>query len=313
MTQIIPRPMLACAIQESQFPTLRFPFLASPKIDGYRAINYLPEGSPTSIALARSGKRHPCHAIQDAFAKLPSYAFDGELTVPGLDFNTAGGLLRRTDYSGPFQFSIFDIADGPLANLPFANRLEVLKGLSVDLPPWAKVLRQEWIENIEQLLAFEQECLDLGYEGICLRLPSAPYKHNRGTLRDQTLLKLKRFASAEARVLSVEPRYENQNPQEFTPLGYTERSTNAENLVPTNVLGTLHVEGINGQYAGVRFSIGTFLGLSDWDKIQLLKNPPIGQVCSYKFFLHDAKDAPRHPVFLGFRPDFDREAPNDKS
>lgn len=298
-----PRPMLACAIEEADFPRLRFPFLASPKIDGYRAVAF------QSTAYARSGKVHPNHNVQKLFRDLPQVGLDGELTVPGLDFNTGGGLLRRYDYSGAFLFSIFDISAEPFSNLPFANRLEMLKGLAEDLPPWAKILRQEWIENVEQLLAFEQECLSLGYEGVCLRAPYAPYKHNRGTLRDQTLLKLKRFASAEARILSVEPRYENQNPQTFTPLGYSERSTNAENLVPTNLLGTLHVEGINGQYAGVRFSIGTFLGLNDWDKIQLLKNPPIGQVCSYKFFLHDAKDAPRHPVFLGFRPDFDREEP----
>lgn len=298
----LPRPMLACAIEESFFPSLRFPFLASPKIDGYRAINV------ASTAISRSGKRHPCDAVQAAFKSLPPDLFlDGELTIPGLDFNTAGGLLRRADYSGSFQFSIFDIAGEPFASLPFANRLEILKGLAESLPPWAKILRQEWIENSQQLLAFEQECLQLGYEGVCLRAPYAKYKHGRGTLRDQTLLKLKRFSSAEAEILSVEPRYENQNPQDFSPLGYSERSTCAENLVPTNVLGTLHVRGINGVYSGVEFSIGTFLGLSEWDKIQLLKNPPIGQICSYKFFLHDAKDAPRHPVFIGFRPDFDQD------
>lgn len=301
----IPRPMLACAIEEPQFKYLRFPLIASPKIDGYRAISF------HGAAISRSGKQHPCRAIQAAFETLAKFpvGLDGELTIPGMDFNTAGGFLRRADYTGAFRFSIFDIA-GALGNLPFANRLEILKGLAEDLPPWAKILRQEWIENIDQLLAFEAECLELGYEGICLRLPSASYKHGRGTFRDQTLMKLKRFSTAEAKILRVVPRMENLNPLERSPLGYAERSSNAENLVPTDILGAFEVVGINGIYKDVPFSIGTFLGLDETDKRRLLREPPIGKICSYKFFQHDAKDAPRHPVFIGFRPDFDMEENN---
>lgn len=299
---LLPRPMLAGALQESQLNRLRFPLIASPKIDGYRAIAY------HGVAISRSGKHHPCLAIQDAFKTLREFTegLDGELTIPNMDFNTAGGFLRRADYTGAFRFSIFDIA-GALGNLPFANRLEILKGLAEDLPPWAKILRQEWIENIEQLLAFESECLELGYEGICLRSPSSPYKHGRGTFRDQTLLKLKRFSTAEAKILRALPRMENLNPLERSPLGYAERSSNAENLVPTDILGAFEVVGVNGVYKDVPFSIGTFLGLDETDKRRLLREPPIGKICTYKFFQHDAKDAPRHPVFIGFRPDFDQD------
>lgn len=291
----VPRPMLASALEEKDLASIQWPMLGSYKVDGYRC--HLHNGK----AYARSGKLHPCRAVQK-WASQITYPLDGELIVPGKDFNEAGGLLRRAEYSGPFEFLIFDLMqDG----LKAQERFQFLISVQASLPSNCKLLSQVWLENLDQLKGFENEALELGFEGIVLRKPGALYKHGRGTLRDQIMLKLKRFKTAEARVLSVEPRMYNSNEAEQSPLGYTERSSAKAGLVPTNVLGKLNVVGLNGQFKGVHFSIGNFDGLTDDEKIQLLARPPLDQVLTYKYFPQGLLDRPRHPVFLGWRPTWD--------
>lgn len=300
-----PRPMLASALTDSSLEQVRWPKLVSFKVDGYRC--QLKDGR----AYARSGKLHPCKAVQE-WAKQFNLPLDGELVVPGQDFNKAGGLLRRADYTGPFEFLIFDLVqDG----LKAQERYQLLQHSQASWPSNCKLLTQWWVEDKEALLKLENQALQMGFEGLVLREPGALYKHGRGTLKDQIMLKLKRFRTAEARVLGVEPRKFNSNPAQRTPLGYTERSTEASGLLETNVLGKLHCIGLNGPFAGAKFSIGNFDGLTDQDKIQLLAEPPINKILTYKYFPEGVLDRPRHPVFLGWRPEWDLplEAEDDKA
>lgn len=290
-----PRPMLATALDDKTLEQVAWPMLGSYKVDGYRC--QLKDG----VAYARSGKPHPCKAVQ-AWAKTIPYPLDGELIVPGVSFNQAGGLLRRADYSGPFKFLIFDLVqDG----LKAQERFQFLQSIQSSLPTNCKLLSQVWLSSLQEALDFESEALTLGFEGIVLRKPGALYKHGRGTLRDQTMLKLKRFKTAEAKVLSVEPRMFNSNTAQQTPLGYTERSTAKDGLLETNVLGKLNCVGLTEPFKDIHFSIGNFDGLTDQDKIQLLAEPPIGAICTFKYFPEGILDKPRHPVWLAWRPDWD--------
>lgn len=295
------RPMLAGRIEKED--KIRFPKLGSLKIDGYRAIYSSGE------FFARSGKLHQAPAIR-ALAKdlqkrgLPD-GLDGELTIPGKSFNEAGGLLRREDYSGEIFFQIFDLMqDG----LKAQERFQFLAALSSKFPTNVSLLDQVWLKNLEDMRSFENDALASGAEGIVLRDPGALYKHGRGTERDQVMLKIKRFKSAEALILSAEPRMKNLNEQERTPLGYAERSTAKENLVETDILGKLNVIGLNGQFKNKEFSIGNFDGLIDEEKRFYLKNSKeelLGKIITFKYFPEGVLDRPRHPVFIGFRPDFD--------
>lgn len=291
-----PRPMLAGDLDGS-FAQVKWPKLASAKIDGYRCLIW------NRKAWTRSGKLHPCRALQ-AWAEQIPWNLDGELIVPGEDFATGGGKLRRADYQGPWLYLVFDLLqDG----LNAQERYTWLRQIEKEFPPSFQLLPQIWLEDTKSAEALESEVLQVGFEGLCLRDPWAKYKHGRGTLKDQALLKLKRFKTAEAKVLGVEPRMHNLNEAELSPLGYTERSTAKEGLVETQVLGKLHCLGLNGPFQGREFSIGTFDGLSDWDKTELLANPPVGQICTFKYFPQGLKDKPRHPVWLCWRPDWDLE------
>lgn len=300
----VPRPMLATALEDQDLDRLQFPLLGSPKIDGYRGLFW------KGRFYARSGKLHPCPAIQ-ALGKRMSEAglpdLDGELIVPGESFNTGGGKLRRLDYTGPVGFLVYDLLND---GLPFLNRWELYSHL--EKVPGLEYVTQVWLENKTQLLDFENTCLAGGFEGVVVRKPSALYKHGRGTLHDQIMLKLKRFHTAEARVLELLPRMHNENPQETSPLGYAERSSAKEGLLETNILGRIKVQGLNGPFKDQVFHIGTFDGLTEDDKIQELRaGTLLGKVITYKYFPTGAKDRPRHPVYICERPDWDREEEQD--
>lgn len=300
----VPRPMLATALEDKDLDGLHFPLLGSPKIDGYRGLFW------KGKIYARSGKLHPCPAVQALGKKMREANLpdlDGELIVPGESFNTGGGKLRRLDYTGPVGFLVYDLLND---GLPFLNRWELYSHL--EKVPGLEYVSQVWLENKSQLLDFENACLAGGFEGVVVRKPSALYKHGRGTLRDQIMLKLKRFATAEARVLELLPRMHNENPQETSPLGYAERSSAKEGLLETNILGRIKVQGLNGPFQGQVFHIGTFDGLTEDDKIQELRNQTLqGKVITYKYFPTGAKDRPRHPVYICERPDWDREEEQD--
>lgn len=300
----VPRPMLATALEDKDLDGLQFPLLGSPKIDGYRGLFW------KGKIYARSGKLHPCPAVQELAKKMREAGLpdlDGELIVPGESFNTGGGKLRRLDYTGPVGFLVYDLLND---GLPFLNRWELYSHL--EKIPGLEYVTQAWLENKSQLLDFENACLAGGFEGVVVRKPSALYKHGRGTLRDQIMLKLKRFATAEARVLELLPRMHNENPQETSPLGYAERSSAKEGLLETNILGRIKVKGLNGPFKGQVFHIGTFDGLTEDDKIQELRNQTLlGKVITYKYFPTGAKDRPRHPVYLCERPFWDREEEQD--
>lgn len=298
------RPMLAGRIENLSL--LNYPFLGSPKIDGYRGIY------SDGAFFTRSGKRHPSPAVASLAKRIKESGIteilDGELIIEGESFNDAGGLLRRGDYAGAVTFLVFDLMH---EGLNAQERYQLLSALSEKFPSGVKLLKQTWIPDEKTLLSFEDACLSAEYEGVCLRNPFARYKHNRGTMKDQTLLKLKRFSTAEARIISVIPRYHNENPLEESPLGYAERASNKENLIETDLLGAFEVVGITEPFKDVPFLIGTFNGLTDEDKRNLLSNPPLNEIVTFKYFPTGGKEKPRHPVFLSFRPDWDVEQKGD--
>src|SRR5690606_5448014 len=66
----------------------------------------------------------------------------------------------------------------------------------------------------QEVLEYETHCLKMGYEGLILRNPDAPYKFGRSTLKEGSLLKLKRYEDAEAIVVSLEEAMHNDNEAE---------------------------------------------------------------------------------------------------
>jgi DNA ligase-1 len=179
----------------------------------------------------------------------------------------------------------------------FAERVACLPAYTQPGGP-ITIVPQVWVDSPATLLGLEQHWLEQGYEGVILRDPQGKYKHGRSTLKEAGLLKLKRFTDGEAEVIGFEELMHNENAAKTDALGHTERSTSKAGLRPAGTLGALLVRDLA---TGVEFSIGTGLSASDRDTIWADRGALLGRLVKYKAFNIGAYDAPRFPVFLGFR------------
>lgn len=285
------RPMLAC---DADLSKLRFPLLASPKLDGVRAI------VRNGIVYSRSNKPIPNAYVQKLFNGYEH--FDGELIVGS---PTAHDVYRQTvshvmshDKEGfDVAFYVFDHVARPLEI--YVHRHPFV-GPHPYQPP-AVPLEQKWIEDLPALIGYEEKCLTLGYEGLILRDPDAPYKMGRSTVKEGYLLKLKRFKDAEAVVIGFEERMKNENEATVSELGRTKRSSHRAGKTGRGDLGAL----VCKTDEGVEFAIGTGFSDSERSEIWAHQDVYLARRAKFKFFPVGVKEAPRHPVFLGWRDERD--------
>jgi len=287
------KPMLAGT---ADLAKLKLPLLGSPKLDGIRAI--IVDG----IVVSRNLKPIPNRHIQAIFGKDFLNGLDGELIVGD---PTAKDAFRQTS-SGVMSiegepdamFHVFDCCRRPQA--PYLSRLQeacdVVTGSGRSL-----IVEQEMLTTMTELDVYEAEQLARGFEGVMLRHHASPYKHGRGTVSKQDLLKLKRFEDAEAVVIGFEELMHNSNEATIGLLGQTERGHSKDGMVGMDTLGALKARGLNGPFTGVEFNIGTGFDAATRALIWAARESWLGRVVKYKFFPIGSKDAPRFPVFLGER------------
>lgn len=289
------KPMLA---SPADLDKLKFPLLASPKLDGIRAA--VVDGK----LLSRSLKQIPNRNIFKALSKLHYSGLDGELIVgyptdKDVYRNTTSGVMGVT---GEPKWSYY-VFDDFSCEFEFDTRLGRAKTriqqmhTEQDANETVHLHEHKWIENADELLKYEGECVGLGYEGLILRAPRGPYKFGRSTPNEGWMLKLKRFEDSEAEVLGIEEEMHNANTAETNELGRTKRSTAKAGLVGKGTMGALIVRDVK---TGVEFNIGS--GFTAHDRAEAWKP---GELVKYKFFPVGVKDKPRHPVFLGRRSKLD--------
>jgi len=284
------KPLLAATVESIH--ALRYPLLASHKLDGIRALVM------NGCVMSRSMKPIPNMHVQDLFGKL-NY-FDGELIVGPANANdvyrqTSSGVMSR-DGTPKVVYHVFDHLW--LLNDHYYRRFAEVYAPD-DLP--VEIVMQELVANPEELLDFEAESINLGYEGVMLRDPNGRYKQGRSTLNESILLKLKRFADDEGVCVGFEELMHNANEAKLNELGYTERSSHKANQVPTGRLGSLIVE-----WRERVFHIGTGFTDAQREEIWANRTKYEHQLVKFKYLPVGVKDLPRHPVFMGWRSAIDR-------
>lgn len=285
------KPMLA---SDADLDKLRFPLLASAKLDGVRAV--VKDG----VVLSRSLKPIPNEYVQNRLKHLKH--FDGELIVGDPRSktcyrDTVSGVMSKEGMPDVY-FYVFDHVEQPTVKYT-----ERKKAIYVENSPMniVRVHDQHLITCLKTLLECEQRMLDQGYEGLILRDPDGHYKYGRSTAKEGLLLKLKRFVDAEFKVIGFEERMENQNEAKTNELGRTARSSHKANKVGRGDLGALVLE----HPEGFTFNVGT--GFTDADRAMVweARDKFLGRLAKVKYFAIGMKDAPRHPVFLGWRDERD--------
>lgn len=290
------KPMLAVEAPKD----IKFPVYASAKLDGIRAV------VKDDMLLSRTLKPIPNGYVQDALGQALFNGLDGELTVgPANDKNvmqaTTSGVMSR-EGEPDFTFWVFDFWNNP--TMGYGERLRLMERAFKDGAlasyPRIKLLRQVIVNSESELRAFEATTLEQGFEGVMIRSPLGTYKFGRSTAREGYLLKVKRFADGEAVVIGVEELMHNANEATLDELGYTKRSTHQAGKVAMGTLGALRVRDLS---TDIEFNIGTGYTAAQraelWAMFQ--NGTLLGRIAKYKHFEVGVKEAPRFPVFQGFR------------
>lgn len=284
------KPLLAHTVTD--FEAIRFPVLASPKLDGVRCI------VRNGVAMTRSLKPIPNLHARKILAALPD--LDGELicghpTAPGV-FATSQSAVMTIEGQPDVALWAFDIPGGVD---PFADRLAAVSRIAAREPfGIVRLVQHVKICSTTELAEYESDVVAAGYEGVMIRDPQGEYKFGRSTEKQGILGKIKRFEDAEAEILSVAELQRNENAAETNALGHTERSTAAAGLVAGGTLGALIVRAAGWSES---FGIGTGFTAAQRAELWADRDSLIGQTVKFKFQPSGAQDAPRFPVFLGFR------------
>jgi len=261
-------PMLAAKVTAAE---VRFPVYASAKLDGVR-------GRIVGGKLqTRSGKPIPNAFTMDRFSDAALEGFDGELIVGAPNakdvFRATSAATANKKFRPDVKFYVFD--NGADVR-PFVERYEAL---ATD-HPHVVILQQRLIKTEAELVAFEEEMLALGFEGLILRSPRGAYKNGRSTVSEGGMLKMKRFVDSEAVVVAVE---EGEG-------------------ACAGRMGQLLVRDVT---TGVEFRVGSGFDFADRDYFWRNAGAVAGRMIKYKYFPVGVKTAPRHPVYLGTREAWD--------
>lgn len=315
------KPLLA-ATADADLSKLRYPVLASPKLDGIRCV--MRDGK----ALSRKLKPIPNDFVRNWCESCLPDGLDGELMLRDhrTPFNEVSSAIMSKAGEPDFVFMAFDLLDGqrwkePEA-IPFEQRLVGIRDIirrrdrqgsgvgGQQFPsagPRLIEVPQEHVTSEDELRAIVARHLDAGYEGTMVRDPNGIYKFGRSTLKEGILLKIKPFVDEEAVVIGVVEQMHNTNEAEVDNLGHTKRSSAKAGKVGKGVLGALRCRTVTD---GVEFEIGT--GFTDeqrrsiWERNE---HPAVDDILGRQVkFKHQPPpggrkpgEAPRFPVFLGFR------------
>jgi DNA ligase-1 len=233
----------------------------SEKLDGVRAY-----WTGTQF-LSRLGNVY--HAPQWFLERLPSVPLDGELWCGRKKFQRCVSIARRQDKSDMWRELTYVVFDAPAMDAPFEERLAfVERHMQAELPRHARHHAHARCTGIEHLKAELARVEALGGEGLMLRQPGSRYEVGRSS----TLLKVKSFRDAEARVV-----------EHIAGAGRHKGR-----------LGALGVAMADG----TRFSIGT--GFSDAER---RSPPPIGAIVTFRYQELSDAGVPRFPSYVGVRDD----------
>lgn len=302
--------MLASDLDETK---LRFPIEAQPKIDGVRGGNL--NGVFTGRSLKPFGNEYIC----EFFGQEIFEGFDGELAA---EHECHPDLCRLTTsatstHAGEpwLMWHVFDYITPETELLEYwlrykamNQRVATIKSLHPELGVHLRVVPSKTVYSLEELLQFEEECIDKGYEGIIVRDPYGKNKQGRSTIREMGLLRKKQFQIDEALVTGVEEGQTNLNEAVRDARGYIERSTHKANMVPNGKVGTLLCIDLKTKKP-IRVSAGR---MNHDERERYLREPHliINQIIKYQNFAHGVKDAPRQATFQCIRSkdDMDPEA-----
>ena len=296
------KPMLA-PNEKIDITTLKYPLLASYKLDGIRCI--FKDGQLYSRAL----KQFPNIKLRERFAYLAKLCqanniiLDGELLAKSLTFNELSGITRQLDKELPKDlfFYCFDSIKCEDYDAPFNDRVvNTQKFITQIEQQYVSLLSQNLITEHIKIQELYEKALEFGCDGLILRAPNGRYKFGRGTIKEGLIYKMKPFMTFDAKIIGIIQATEVREGAEkkINELGRSVTSKKIADRVLIEKAAAFIV-----MYEGKELKVT--IAMTDEEKEDVWKNQSkyLGRIIEYKGMLVGAKDLPRHPVYIRMRDD----------
>lgn len=269
-------------IEDEFLEKLPYPLAGSPKLDGFRCL--VVNGIPHTSSMSPFQNKHVCNVFKD-YPELSG--LDGELLVGAPNspdaFHNSSGPLRRFEGKPDFKFYVFD----QITEENYSDRW--LEKELPTYPQFVSVLPQRLLRNPDDVLSYEKEMLEEGYEGAMIRSLTGKYKQGRCTFKDLNIFKRKPFVDCEAVVIDILEAYEDDRE---TPKG------------------TIGAFALYSPLWEKPFTAAPGKGFTSEMKLSLWNNRHtiVGnrEAVTVKYQKHGSREAPRLPSVIKIRPSWDR-------
>jgi len=285
-------------LEDSQLSALRYPVVGSPKLDGFRCVV---DGEPKTSSM----KSWPNPYIKDYLSQSKFHGLDGEILVGPPNsadaFHNTSGPVRRHYGEPDFKYYVFD--NWRNGTQSYKTRWLDYYGPTDDR---LVLLEQRILNTPEEVIAFDDEMLEIGFEGAMIRSLTGIYKDNRCSLKEQIILKRKPFVECEAQVVDVLEGKQNNNEPKMNDAGQMRRGYSKANMIPNGTFGSFILQALPWPHT---FSSGLGLGFTAADKQKIWDNCEdfIGRMVTIKYQKYGSRDAPRIPSVIKIRPMWDLE------
>lgn len=303
--------------EEVDLLSLKYPLLASYKLDGIRCIFYKGE------ILSRSLKQIQNRQLKEKFEPIRKYSeennliLDGEIYSPDLTFQEITSFVMTQDLTDKksvkkngcvlsipdhLKFYCFDIIEdgGMLDDCYFEARYNFMQKCMFRFPDIAFPVEHIKVENKQEVENLFENALEEGYEGLILRDPKGKYKYGRGTIKEGIIYKCKPYRTFDGKITGVvQSTVVDQNAEKkVNELGRSVTSKKKDDRILIEKASAFWVD-----YEGKPLKV--VLAMTDKEKEEVWENREKykGMWIEYKGMLVGSKDVPRHPVMLRFRKD----------
>jgi len=310
------RPMLA-PNDKVELNEIKYPLLASTKLDGYRCIFNKGE------ILTRSLKQVQNKQLREKFETLRKYSEDNNLILDGeiysheLTFQQLNKFFMSEDlesarsikrYGEVFKmpehvkFYLFDCIKDDDFDTGFVYRDRYSQDIANKFPGLIILVEQRMVNSKEEVEDMFEFALERDYEGLILKDIGGRYKCGRGTVKEGLIFKVKPFLTFDAKIINVEQatKVDPNAERKINELGrsVTSRKQGNRHLIEKACAFVV-------KYNNIQLKVS--LAMIDIEKEEVWKNRDsyIGKTIEYKGMLVGAKSVPRHPVFVRFRNDKD--------
>lgn len=272
------------SITNDQLTYLHYPVVGSAKVDGWRCI-------VDEIPRTSSLKPWPNLFVREVLSNPIYNHLDGEILVGAPNdphaFENTDGPVKRHDGQPNFRIFVFD-------NWYLGDQTYKERWLDRPIPEGDRivVLEQRLLSSPEEVIAYEQEMLDAGYEGSMIRSLEGRYKSGRCSFHEGNIFKRKPFVECEAVIVGFTEGKTNMNESKLNEAGQMRRGFSQANMIPSGTLGSFVLQcdlWVKTFTAGLGEGFTKDFGQAVWND----RENYLGKIATVKYQKYGSRDAPR--------------------